>query len=171
MPKESNIVYIGRKPPMNYVLAVMTSFNASNAQRVTLKARGRAISRAVDVAEITRRRFLDDVKIDKINMGSEDIPIEEENRVKTVSTMEITLTRAPINEETEKNEPVTPIHSMELSIIEGIGDKRAEKLKCCGVKSIQDLADFDPKTLSEKLEISEKRVSKWINDAKKALKR
>lgn len=62
------------------------------------------ISRAVDVAEITSRRFLENVKVDKIEIGSEEISIEEENRVKTVSTMEITLTRVPSikKEEREK---------------------------------------------------------------------
>ena len=103
------------------------------------------------------------------------MPIEEENRVKTVSTMEITLTRAPsikkgVGEGTEKTEPATPIHPIELISIEGIGVKRAEKLKSCGVRSVQDLANFDPKELSEKLQFSEKVVSKWIDEAKNALK-
>ena len=81
----------------------------------------------------------------------------------------ITKKEGEIEKETEKNE-VTFTHSMKLSSIEGIGDKRAEKLKSCGVNSIKDLANFDPKTLSGKLQISEKRVAKWINEAKKTLK-
>jgi len=48
---EENVVYIGNKPVMNYVLAVVTQMN-SGVPEVMLKARGRAISRAVDVAEI-----------------------------------------------------------------------------------------------------------------------
>jgi len=79
---------------MNYVLAVVTGFNVSDAREVTLKARGSAISRAVDVAEVARRRFLGGVEVGKIEIGSEDIKIEEENRTRTVSTMEITLTRS-----------------------------------------------------------------------------
>ena len=79
---------------MNYVLAVLTGFNVSGAEKVTLKARGSAISRAVDVAEVVRRRFLGGVEIGKIEIGSEEIRIEEENRTRTVSTMEITLTRS-----------------------------------------------------------------------------
>jgi len=51
-----------------------------------------------------------------------------------------------------------------------IGVKRAEKLKSCGVRSVQDLANFDPKELSEKLQVSENVVSKWVNEAKNALK-
>jgi len=102
LARETNVVYIGRKPLMNYVLAVMTSFNASNADKVVLKARGRSISAAVDVAEISRRRFLDDVTVDKIDIGTEEITIQEENRTKNVSTVEITLARAAsIEKETE----------------------------------------------------------------------
>jgi DNA-binding protein len=82
---------VGRKPPTNYVLAVVTAFNASNAEQVVLKARGRAISTAVDVAEITRTRFLKDVEIDHIAIGSEDMQARGENRTRTVSTIEITL--------------------------------------------------------------------------------
>ena len=48
---EENIVYIGNKPVMNYVLAVVTQINGV-VSKVCLKARGRAISRCVDVAEI-----------------------------------------------------------------------------------------------------------------------
>ncbi|HIE60054.1 MAG TPA: DNA-binding protein Alba, partial [Hydrogenothermaceae bacterium] len=57
-----NAVYIGNKPVMNYVLAVLTQFN-SGAKEVAIKARGKAISRAVDVAEIIRKRFLPDVEL------------------------------------------------------------------------------------------------------------
>lgn len=59
---EENIVYIGNKPVMNYVLAVVTQMN-SGVTEVILKARGRAISRAVDVAEIVRNRFISDVDV------------------------------------------------------------------------------------------------------------
>jgi len=101
LPKqEPNVVYVGRKPLMNYVLAVITNFNAANADRVVLKARGRAISTAVDVAEVSRRRYVENVRVDKIEIGSEDITIREENRPKTVSTIEITLTHvSPIKKE------------------------------------------------------------------------
>jgi len=87
-------VYIGRKPAMNYVLAVVTSFTADDVEKVVLKARGMAIKTAVDVAEMARRRFLGNVTVEKIDIGSEDISVEESNRTKTVSTIEITLTRS-----------------------------------------------------------------------------
>ena len=93
MSKETTI-YVGRKPPTNYVMAIVTGFNVSNAEQMVLKARGRAISTAVDAAEITRHQFLKDVEIDKIEIGSEDIPIKEESRTRTVSTIEITLKRS-----------------------------------------------------------------------------
>jgi DNA-binding protein len=94
MAEKSEVVFIGRKPAMSYVLAVITSLSASNAKEITLKARGRAITTAVDVAEITRSRFLKDLKIDKIAIGTEEIPPREgENRARMVSTMEITLTK------------------------------------------------------------------------------
>lgn len=93
MSKEERTVYVGGKPAMNYVLAVLTAFYGSDTKGVVLKARGRAISRAVDVAEIARRRFLEEVKVGKIDIGSEDMPVEGQNRVRTVSTIEITLKR------------------------------------------------------------------------------
>jgi DNA-binding protein len=93
LSKQVATVYVGRKPLMNYVLAVITGFTGG-AEEVTLKARGRALSRAVDVAEVARSRFLGDVKVGKIEIGSEEISIEEQNRTRNVSTIEITLTRA-----------------------------------------------------------------------------
>ena len=94
MAEKSGIVFIGSKPPMDYVLAVMTRLSAGNAREVVLKARGQAITTAVDVAEITRNRFLKDLKVSKIAIGTEEMPPREgENRARMVSTMEITLTR------------------------------------------------------------------------------
>lgn len=172
MSGESNIVYIGRKPPMSYVMAVITSFTGSDAKDITLKARGRSITTAVDAAEITRRKFMKELNVSKITIGTEEIQ-QEEGGTRNVSTIEITLTRVPpikeeVGEESEKTESAIPIQPTELTSIEGIGASRAEKLKSCGVNSVQDLANFDPKELSEKLQISEKRVSKWIDEAKKS---
>ena len=94
MAEKSGIVFIGSKPPMDYVLAIITGLSASNAKEITLKARGQAITTAVDAAEITRRRFLKDLKISKISIGTEEMPPREgENRARMVSTMEITLTK------------------------------------------------------------------------------
>lgn len=94
MTENSGVVFIGRKPAMSYVLAIITSLSSSNAKEITLKARGQAITTAVDVAEITRSRFLKDLKVSKIAIGTEEIPPREgEDRSRMVSTMEITLTR------------------------------------------------------------------------------
>jgi DNA-binding protein len=94
MAEKSGIVFVGSKPPMDYVLAIITSLSASNAKEITLKARGRAITTAVDAAEITRSRFLKDLKVSKIAIGTEEMaPREGENRARMVSTMEITLTK------------------------------------------------------------------------------
>lgn len=84
-----NVVFVGIKPVMNYVLAVITQFNQGTGE-VVLKARGRAISRAVDVAEIVRNRFLQDVNVGNINIGTEEVQAEGGGQI-NVSTIEITL--------------------------------------------------------------------------------
>jgi len=91
MPKELNTVYIGRKPTMNYVLAVITIFNSSDTKEVVLKARGRAITTAVDVAEIVNHRFMKELKVSEVTIGTEELQREDVTR--NVSTMEIKLTR------------------------------------------------------------------------------
>ena len=87
---EENVVYIGRKPVMSYVLAVITHFNMPDAKDVVLKARGMSITTAVDVAEITRRRFMNTLSVDKINIGTEELT-EEDGRTRAVSTMQINM--------------------------------------------------------------------------------
>ncbi|AWX32701.1 DNA-binding protein Alba [Methanosphaera sp. BMS] len=90
MPEE-NIVYIGNKPVMNYVLAVVTQMN-SGVSEVVLKARGRAISRAVDVAEIVRNRFISDVDVSNIEISTEEI-VGNEGTSSNVSAIEIKLSK------------------------------------------------------------------------------
>ena len=87
---EDNTVFIGRKPSMNYVLAVVTQFNAG-AEKVTVKARGRAISKAVDVAEIVRNRFLKESTLNGIKIGTETVEDEEKEGGINVSWIEIVL--------------------------------------------------------------------------------
>lgn len=90
---ESNAVLIGRKPVMNYVLACITFFHGG-AKEISVKARGRAISRAIDVVEVVRRRFLPDVKVTKIGIGTDQMaPREEGSGLTNVSTIEIILER------------------------------------------------------------------------------
>ena len=64
----SGTVFIGNKPAMSYVLAIITSFSSPENEVITIKARGRAITTAVDVAEITRSRFLKDLKVKSIDI-------------------------------------------------------------------------------------------------------
>jgi DNA-binding protein len=85
---EDNVVFIGNKPVMNYVLAIVTQFNNGSAQ-VTVKARGKAISRAVDAVEVSRNRFLHEIKIKEIQIGTEKIATDRGDS--NVSTIEIVL--------------------------------------------------------------------------------
>ncbi|MBN2014385.1 MAG: DNA-binding protein Alba [Candidatus Altiarchaeota archaeon] len=85
-----NIVLVGRKEIMSYVLAVVTQFNAGEKD-VIIKARGKAISRAVDIAEIVKRRFVQNLNTGDIVIGTEEIQ-GDEGPVK-VSTIEITLAK------------------------------------------------------------------------------
>lgn len=89
---ESNVVLVGKKPVMNYVLACLTLFQ-NNVKEVSVKARGRAISKAVDVAQIVARRFLNDVKIKDIKIDTEQVKNEQTGTVSNVSSIEIVLTR------------------------------------------------------------------------------
>lgn len=91
MSEEEHIVYVGNKAPMSYVIAVITEFE-QGAKNVTLKARGRAISRAVDAAEITRHRFMEDVTIDNISIDTEELEADE-GGTRNVSSIEIMLTK------------------------------------------------------------------------------
>jgi len=75
---------------MNYVLAVVTQFSIGKSEEVIIKARGRAISRAVDVAEIVRRRFLPNLEITQITTSTEEIS-RDDGSTAAVSSMEITL--------------------------------------------------------------------------------
>ncbi len=88
---DENVIYVGNKPPMSYVLAVVTQFNTSGSDEVIIKARGRAISRAVDAAEITRNRFVKDATVKEIKIDTESIT-NEEGRTSNVSSIEICLT-------------------------------------------------------------------------------
>ena len=84
---------IGRKPVMNYVLACITLFHGG-AKEINIKARGKAISRAIDVEEVVRRRFLPDVKVKRVGIGTDQIvPNEEGSSLTNVSTIDITLVR------------------------------------------------------------------------------
>ena len=86
---DDNVVFVGRKPSMAYVLGVIMQFSDGKSE-VHIRARGRAISRAVDVAEITRRKFVHDVQIRSIDIGTEERELEDKSKI-NVSTISITL--------------------------------------------------------------------------------
>jgi DNA-binding protein Alba len=93
--KQQDVIFVGNKPPMSYVIAIITAFSQGNLKEITLKARGQAITTAVDVAEITRSRFMKDLKVTTIAIGTAEMPPREgENRSRMVSTIEVTLTKA-----------------------------------------------------------------------------
>ena len=91
MSQQNNVIFIGKKPTQNYILAVLWQFN-NGAKKVTLKARGKAISKAVDVAQIITRRFLRDVKVGNISIGTDSIQGPEGRRI-NISTITIELVR------------------------------------------------------------------------------
>ena len=89
--KDENVIYVGRKPPMSYVLAIVTQFQSGGSDEVVIKARGKSISTAVDAAEIVRNKFMKDAELKDIKIGTESIT-NEEGRTSNVSSIEIILT-------------------------------------------------------------------------------
>jgi DNA-binding protein len=87
--RDDNTVYVGKKGTMGYVLAVVTQFN-NGASAVTVKARGKLISRAVDVVEIVRHRFMPNSKVDNIAISTEELTSEDGSKTK-VSSIEIKI--------------------------------------------------------------------------------
>ena len=99
--KTDNVVLIGKKPIMNYVTACITFFNSGEKQ-VVAKARGRAISRAVDTIELLRRAFVKNLEIESIEISTEEL-LRIEGQHSNVSTIEITVAKAKLNQPQEEN--------------------------------------------------------------------
>ena len=89
-PRDPNTIFIGKKPVMNYVLACLTILQ-SGPGGVNVKARGRAISKAVDVAQILTKRFATDVTVRKISINTEQVKSMETGTTNNVSSIEIRL--------------------------------------------------------------------------------
>ena len=87
-----NTVFVGKKPVMNYVLACLTIFQ-NGSRYVTLKARGRAISKAVDAAQITTQRFAPGVTVKGINISTEEVKDLESDGTSSISSIEIHLSK------------------------------------------------------------------------------
>lgn len=93
--KESNVVFIGTKPFMNYVTSVVIQFTTKEKEEVVIKARGKFISRAVDVSEVVMKRFLKDKNIIAKNIKIDSEELENKDGKKAnVSTIEIILARS-----------------------------------------------------------------------------
>lgn len=94
-----NIVFIGRKPVMNYVTACITFFN-SGEKHVIVKARGRAICKAVDTVELLRRAFVKDLEIESIAISTEELDRAEGGQ-SNISSIEIIVSKAENNQSKE----------------------------------------------------------------------
>ena len=81
--KEDNSVYIGVKPFMNYVTSIVMHFTSRNRDEVVVKARGKWISRAVDVVEAVRKKFLKDknLQIKHVRIDSEEVENKEGKKI------------------------------------------------------------------------------------------
>ncbi|MEM0341013.1 MAG: DNA-binding protein Alba [Acidilobaceae archaeon] len=90
-------VRVGAKPVMNYVLAMLTTLMEQGSGKVVVKARGRNITKAVDAVEIVRTRFAKNIKIEGINIGSQEVTVKNpqtgEERVRRVSGIEICISK------------------------------------------------------------------------------
>ncbi len=88
-----NLIFIGTKPLMNYVTAVVMQFTTKTAGSVTIKARGKFISKAVDVAEVATKRFLEgQAEIGSVKTNSEQFTTPEGKQVR-VSSVELSVNR------------------------------------------------------------------------------
>ena len=179
---QDNIVYIGRKPAMSYVMATLATFN--NGEIVYLKARGRSITTAVDVAEITRNRYITGMLRPEIIIGTEKV--EDERGPRNVSTMTITLNkgdsvvpegalrprrreerprRAP--ESVPKPAPEPDVKAdVAISKISGVGPATEEKLKAAGYDTVAKILGADAFGLALKTGLSENKIQKVIDAAK-----
>ncbi len=92
MTTADNSIFVGNKPFMNYVTAVVMQFTTKNAESVIVKARGKFISKAVDVAEVASKRFLDNITESDVKIDSEEFKNEEGKEIR-VSSIEITLSK------------------------------------------------------------------------------
>ncbi len=183
-----NTIYIGRKPAMAYVMATLATFNHNKV--VQIKARGRSITTAVDVVEITRNRYMIGMEKPEITIGTDQI--EDDRGMRNVSTMTITLvkgsaivppdvfrprerrdrrpprrerrTLAPRPEPELKPEPV--VEDIDVSMISGVGAVTEEKLKAAGYDTVAKVINSEPSELALKTNLTEAQIEKIITAAK-----
>ena len=176
---------------MSYVMATLATFNNDN-EAVHLKARGRAITTAVDVAEITRNRYMTGMEHPEITIGTEQV--EDDRGTRNVSTMTIVLNkgeavvpqevferrprRQPRDRRREEPEAAVeeapepeavveePVATAEISEIKGVGTATEEKLRSAGYDTVGKIATAESFELALKTGLSEKQVAKIIEAAK-----
>jgi len=90
---QETAILVGKKPPMNYVLACLTAFH-EGAGEVVIKARGQSISKAVDIAEIVRNKFMRNAIIKEVSIGTEEVPLREGGGTKRASSIMIRLSKS-----------------------------------------------------------------------------
>lgn len=183
-----NTIYIGRKPAMAYVMATLATFNHNEV--VQIKARGRSITTAVDVAEITRNRYMTGMEKPEITIGTDKI--EDDRGMRNVSTMTITMVkgsavvpqevfrprerrerRPPRREKREPRprpepepEPKPVVVNIDVSKISGVGAVTEEKLKSAGYDTVAKVLNSEPSELSLKTRLTVAQVEKIIEAAK-----
>jgi len=86
---DDNVIYVGKKGVMNYVMAAITQLNKGEKE-IHVKARGRSISKAVDVVQLLKNRFETDIKIVKIDIDTEEVEADEGGKI-NVSTIDIVI--------------------------------------------------------------------------------
>jgi len=89
--KNDDTIFVGKKPSMAYVLAAITQFS-SGKNEIIIKARGKSISKAVDVSQIIKNKFIPEIKFSKIEIGTDQLETESKDKI-NVSTIEITLNK------------------------------------------------------------------------------
>ncbi len=93
-----NVVLIGKKPVMNYVTACITFFNSSEQNQVIVKARGRAICKAVDTVELLHRGFVKNLEISNVAINTEELYRSDSNQKSNVSTIEIIIKKSEVTQ-------------------------------------------------------------------------
>lgn len=88
---DDNVIYVGKKGVMNYVMAAITQINRGESE-IHIKARGRSISKAVDVVQLLKNRFESGTKIKNIDIGTEEVEADEGGKI-NVSTIDIVVTK------------------------------------------------------------------------------
>ncbi|MCX6651355.1 MAG: DNA-binding protein Alba [Methanomassiliicoccales archaeon] len=86
---EGQLIYIGQKPTMNYVLVTVSKLNGGEVP-IIIKARGKNISKAVDVALIVKDRYVKNAKLERIEINTEVLP-GQDSKPLNVSSIEISL--------------------------------------------------------------------------------